>query len=205
MPADRLHFVRHAQVINPEGVIYERIPGYGITDKGHQMARAAAEMANSLNISAFYTSPLQRAKESAAPWQELYGVTPVEENRVIENWNKFAGLKIDAKTLLRRPQLIINFHDPFKPSWSEPYVEIQQRMLAAAKDAWENTDGGDVVFVSHQLPIVMLQRTAQGLSLPHYPKDRKCELSSISSFEFVDDRLVMLDYVVPWQEAGIEL
>lgn len=205
MPAQRLHFVRHAQVNNPDGVIYERIPGFGITDKGHQMAAAAAEMASKLEIAAFYCSPLQRAKESASHWERLYGVELMEEPRIIENWNKFRGLKINTKTLLQKPLLLAHFHDPFKPSWAEPYVEIQTRMLAAAKQAWDETDGGDVVFVSHQLPIVMLQRTAQGMSLPHYPKDRKCELSSISSFEFVAEQLTMLDYVVPWQEAGIEL
>ena len=78
-------------------------------------------------------------------------------------------------------------------------------MLEAAKELWETTESGDVVIVSHQLPIVMLQRTAQELALAHDPRKRECELSSISSFEFVDGELKMIDYSVPWMDAGVKL
>jgi broad specificity phosphatase PhoE len=44
-------------------------------------------------------------------------------------------------------------------------------------------DGGDVVIVSHQLPIWMVHRRVAGKSLSHDPRRRRCALSSITTFE----------------------
>ena len=205
MTATRLHFVRHGQVFNPEGVIYERIEGFGLSDKGWRIATLAAERASELDISRVVSSPLQRARESVKPWIDHTGLELEVEPRVIENWNKLRGLKPGIRTLVKKPWLFRHFHNPSKPSWSEPYQEIQARMLEAAKQLWETTESGEVVIVSHQLPIVMLQRTAQDLPLAHDPRKRECELSSISSFEFVDGELKMTDYSVPWVDAGVTL
>jgi len=43
MPASRLHLVRHGEVFNPQGVLYERIEGFELSDLGHEMAEAAAK------------------------------------------------------------------------------------------------------------------------------------------------------------------
>ena len=42
MPADLVHLVRHGEVDNPGGVLYGRIPGFGLSELGHRMAEAAA-------------------------------------------------------------------------------------------------------------------------------------------------------------------
>ena len=43
MPASRLHIVRHGEVFNPRGVLYERIEGFELSEPGHEMAAAAAQ------------------------------------------------------------------------------------------------------------------------------------------------------------------
>ena len=43
MPADQIHLVRHGEVFNPQGVLYGRLPGYGLSDLGRRMAQAAAD------------------------------------------------------------------------------------------------------------------------------------------------------------------
>ena len=41
-----VHLLRHGEVYNPEGVLYGRLPGYVLSDLGHEMAqRAAAALA----------------------------------------------------------------------------------------------------------------------------------------------------------------
>ena len=42
MPAEQIHLVRHGEVFNPQGVLYGRLPGYGLSDLGRAMAEAAA-------------------------------------------------------------------------------------------------------------------------------------------------------------------
>src|SRR5690625_4073247 len=96
MPAARLHLVRHGEVHNPERLLYERIPGYGLSDAGRKMARAAAEHVRSEGraVSRLISSPLQRARESAEPFAELFELTPEPDERVIEPWNAFAGKRM---------------------------------------------------------------------------------------------------------------
>lgn len=203
MPASRLHLVRHGEVFNPNGVLYERIEGFGLSDLGHQMAKAAADQLakENRNVTKLFASPLQRTKESARPIENQFGLQLSEEPRVIEPWNRFAGLRVGPRALLVRPSIALNLYNPLQPSWGEPYKKIAARMQAAALDAWNATESGDVVIVSHQLPIWMLYRSTQGLYLPHNPRDRRCSLSSITSFEVVDGKLVEVDY----REPGIEL
>jgi broad specificity phosphatase PhoE len=204
MPASRLHLVRHGEVFNPKGVLYERLEGFELSDLGHEMAAAAAkELANQgRRVSRLLASPLTRTQQSAVPIAKEFGLQVETEPRVIEPWNKFRGLKLGASALIRRPSLILNLHNPTRPSWGEPFVEIAERMKQAAFDIWHDTDQGDVVIVSHQLPIWMLYRSSQGLKLPHDPRDRRCSLSSITSFELVDGELREVGYLEPGLELG---
>ncbi len=202
MPASRLHLVRHGEVFNPGGVLYERIEGFGLSDLGHQMAQAAARQLKSegVEISKLVVSPLQRTRESAKPISEIYGIEPVIDDRVIEPWNLFKGLRVGPRALLKRPSILLNLYNPSKPSWGEPFVEIADRMNSAALEHWSDVESGDVVIVSHQLPIWMVYRSANGLKLPHDPRDRRCSLSSITSFEVIDGKLREVAY----REPGIE-
>jgi broad specificity phosphatase PhoE len=199
MPASLLHLVRHGEVYNPGGVLYERIDGFGLSDLGHQMARAAAEQLKSegVQISKLIASPLQRARESVRPIEELFGVEAQLDERVIEPWNLFRGLKLGPRALLKRPSILLNLYNPSKPSWGEPFTDIASRMNAAALSHHQSVEGGDVVIVSHQLPIWMVYRSSQGLKLPHDPRERRCTLSSITTFEVSDGKLREVDYREP--------
>lgn len=203
MPASRLHFVRHGEVFNPKGLLYERLDGFPLSDRGHQMAAAAAEELKSMGIAPkrLFVSPLERTRQSAAPVAKEFGLELEIEERIIEPWNKLKGYPMGAKALVANPGLAIHLYNPGRPSWGEPYREIADRMTEAALDAWENTSEGDVVFVSHQLPIWMTYRSAMGLRLPHNPQSRRCSLSSITSFEVDSGRLLPVDY----REPGMRL
>jgi len=203
MPASRLHFVRHGEVFNPKGLLYERLDGFPLSDRGHQMAAAAAEELKSMGIAPkrLFVSPLERTRQSAAPVAKEFGLELEIEERIIEPWNKLKGYPMGAKALVANPGLAIHLYNPGRPSWGEPYREIADRMTEAALDAWESTPEGDVVFVSHQLPIWMTYRSAMGLRLPHNPQTRRCSLSSITSFEVDSGRLLPVDY----REPGMRL
>jgi broad specificity phosphatase PhoE len=203
MPASRLHLVRHGEVFNPEGVLYERIDGFELSETGHRMATAAASelSASGRQVARLLASPLLRTQQSAAPIAQAFGLKIETEPRVIEPWNKFKGLKLGPKALLKRPSLALNLYNPSRPSWGEPFAQIANRMIDATLEAWQETPEGDVVIVSHQLPIWMLYRSSQGLRLPHDPRQRRCSLSSITSFEVIGGRLQEVSY----SEPGLEL
>ena len=185
MPAERLHLVRHGEVFNPQHVLYERIPGYGLSEAGREMTRAAARHVADRPVTRLVSSPLQRTQESSEPFTELFGLTPVLDERVIEPWNAFAGKRMKRAVLSPANwRLLVN---PAKPSWGEPFTEIAARMLEGMNAAWDETESGDVVIVSHQAPIWIAHLAIAGEKLSHSPTTRRCALSSVTSFVRRDD------------------
>ncbi|MDQ0894568.1 broad specificity phosphatase PhoE/thiol-disulfide isomerase/thioredoxin [Agromyces ramosus] len=186
MPADQIHLVRHGEVFNPQGVLYGRLPGYGLSDLGRRMAQAAADdlLARDRHVRSLVVSPLQRTRQSAEPVAAAFGLDAVLDDRVIEPENRFEGKRMRGRAGalrdLRNWPLLVN---PWEPSWGEPFRSISARMLRAITEAWQSTDDGDVVIVSHQLPIWMVHRSVGGLSLSHDPRRRRCALSSITTLE----------------------
>ncbi|MRG59632.1 histidine phosphatase family protein [Agromyces sp. CFH 90414] len=206
MPAEQIHLVRHGEVFNPQGVLYGRLEGYGLSDLGRRMAQAAADdlIARDRRVSALVSSPLQRTRQSAEPIAAAFGLEPVLEERIIEPENRFEGKRMTgpdgALRSIRNWGLLVN---PWEPSWGEPFRSIAARMVAAIEDAWQAADGGDLVLVSHQLPIWMVHRQVARKSLAHDPRRRRCALSSITTFErrpvgeFGAGRLVEVGYRDP--------
>jgi len=202
VPADRLHLVRHGEVHNPGRVLYGRLPNFRLSTEGRAMARSAADHVRALGrpVSALYASPLQRTRESAAPFAELFEIAPVIDERVIEPTNVFEGKRMSRAVL--NPLNWRHLVRPEIPSWGEPYTQIVARMDAAMTEAWDDTDAGDVVIVSHQLPIWVTHLSVAGEPLRHNPRKRRCALSSVTSFERVGDRWREVDYAEPASTAG---
>jgi broad specificity phosphatase PhoE len=187
--ASQIHLVRHGEVFNPERVLYGRLPGFGLSDLGVQMARAAAAelVDRGRPVVRVVSSPLQRTLESAEPISAAFDV-PIEiDERVIEPTNRFEGRRMRGPGGALRdahswPVLV----NPLRPSWGEAFTSISDRMHAAIDDAYRSvgdgdTDGGDVVIVSHQLPIWMVHRSLARLPFAHDPRRRRCDLSSITT------------------------
>ena len=200
--------MRHGEVFNPDHILYGRLDGYHLSELGQKMADAAAESMTDRPITALYASPLLRAQESAAPWAKRFTLPITTEERIIEPTNKFEGSRgVNARMMLN-PKYWGWIYNPSLPSWGEPFAEIATRVVAAMDDAWEASDGGEVVMVSHQSPIWMATRRINGLRLPHDPRKRRCSLSSITSFEKVDGVWREVAYQDPAQDllaASVDL
>lgn len=188
--------MRHGEVENPGGVLYGRIEGFGLSARGHRMAELAAGSLAGHDIRAVVASPLQRTRESAAPWLSRFGRSLAIDERLIEPTNAFEGINM-RRDLPRRPDLWRHLVNPQKPSWGEPFLSVQARMLAAIAEHWEQADGGEIVLVSHQMPIVMVARTVAGKPLAHNPSKRRCALSSITTLERHGDAFVEVSYAEP--------
>lgn len=196
MSSATVHLLRHGQVHNPERVVYGRLPDYRLAELGQEMAEvAAAELLRrreeqGARIVHLVASPLLRTRQTAQPTAEALGLEVHPDERVIEPWNHFEGLHVDARELARPvhwPHLL----NPLQPSWGEPYRSTVARMaeavLAAGRRAVEiGGDGAEAVIVSHQLPIWLTRLSAEGRPLPHDPRRRECNLGSLTSLRFRD-------------------
>jgi broad specificity phosphatase PhoE len=202
-PADTtiVHLVRHGKVENPRGIIYGRLPGYHLSEDGRIMAKAAADFLAARDVTVLRSSPLDRALETAEPIAEQFGLEVEVDDALIESWNHFEGMCVGVGDgSLRAPRHWIYLRNPFRPSWGEPYKEVAARMLAATGDAARAARGHEAVCVSHQLPIWVSRRAAEGVRLWHDPRRRQCALGSVTSFTYHGDVLAGVTYAEPSAE-----
>ncbi|GEL45665.1 histidine phosphatase family protein [Cellulomonas hominis] len=204
MVATTIHLMRHGEVHNPTGVLYGRLPGYHLSERGQQMAeRVAAHLAGDLgaprrDVTVLVASPLQRAQETAAPLAAALDLPVTTDEGLLEAENQFQGLTFGVGDgSLRHPRhwpLLVN---PFRPSWGEPYREQVARVLGVVDRAREAARGHEAVLVSHQLPIWVTRLALEDRRLWHDPRRRQCSLASLTSLVYEDDRLVRIGYTEP--------
>jgi broad specificity phosphatase PhoE len=193
-----VHLVRHGEVDNPEGVLYGRLPGFGLSEAGRLMAKAAADYLAGRDVTVLRSSPLQRALETAEPIAAEFGLPVEVDERLIEPWNHFEGMRFGVGDgALRQPRHWIYLRNPFRPSWGEPYREVAARMLAAVRDAAIAADGHEAVCVSHQLPIWITRRAIEGRPMWHDPRRRECALGSVTTLTFTAGKVTSVSYAAP--------
>ncbi|MBD7920056.1 histidine phosphatase family protein [Cellulomonas sp. Sa3CUA2] len=204
MVATTVHLLRHGEVHNPEGLLYGRLPGYRLSERGLEMAELVARTlageqdAPRRDVVVVTASPLQRAQETAAPIAAAFGLAVGTDDRLIEAENHFQGQRFGVGDgSLRHPEHWPHLRNPFRPSWGEPYAEQVDRMLAAVDAARVAARGHEAVLVSHQLPIWVTRLALENRRLWHDPRRRQCSLASLTSLRFEDDTLVGVGYGEP--------
>lgn len=197
-----VHLVRHGKVYNPGRILYGRMPGYHLSERGRSMTEATARSFEGHDVTLLAHSPLERTAETARPIARVTGCEPEAWDDIIEAGNRFEGLRVNAwNSQLWNPVRWPLLRDPSIPSWGEPYEEIAARMLAAAKRAAKIAEGHEAILVSHELPIVMVQRSVAGQPLPHNPARRKCALASVTSLHYCDGEILDIYYSEPAQNV----
>ncbi|WP_432547345.1 histidine phosphatase family protein [Kineococcus sp. SYSU DK004] len=193
-----VHLVRHGEVFNPERVLYGRLPGYRLSERGQAMAARLGLHFSVRDVASVTASPLQRAQETAAPIARGLGLPLGTEPRIVEAGNSFQGRRIGSGPgSLRDPRVWPRLWNPLRPSWGEPYTEQVARMTAVVRDVRDAFPGRESVLVSHQLPVWLTRLRAEGRPLAHDPRRRQCALASITSLEFSGRRLVAVSYSEP--------
>ena len=195
-----VHLLRHGEVHNPEGILYGRLPGYHLSERGRAMADRVAEhlVESGHDIALVVASPLERAQETARPAAQALGLEVATDERLIEAGNQFQGLTVGVGDgALQRPEHWWKLRNPFLPSWGESYAEQAARMHAAADEARVRVEGRQALLVSHQLPIWVARLAAEGRRYVHDPRRRECALASLTSLHYVGHRLEGVTYREP--------
>lgn len=193
-----VHLLRHGEVHNPTKILYGRMPNFYLSDLGHRMAGRAATALEPRDVAAVWSSPMERARQTAAPLAESLGLDVRLDDRLIEAANVFEGKRVSiGDGALSDPRSWRYLYNPFRPSWGEPYEHVAERMRSVIADARTAARGHEIVLVSHQLPIWIARLSYEGRRLWHDPRKRQCGLASLTSLAFDDDRLVAIVYTEP--------
>src|ERR1700690_2025049 len=81
--------LRHGEVYTPGGILYGRLPGFHLSEDGRLMAKAATGFLAGRDVVLLRSSPLDRARETAAPLAAQFGLEPEIDERLIEPTNVY--------------------------------------------------------------------------------------------------------------------
>lgn len=193
-----VHLLRHGEVDNPQGLLYGRLPDYHLSALGREMAERAAQALAGRDVALVTSSPLERARETAAPVAQAHSLDVGIDDNLLEATNVFEGERVGVGDgILRMPSKWRHLWNPLRPSWGEPYVELAARMRVAIEAARQAAAGHEAVLVSHQLPIWIARLDAEQRRFLHDPRKRQCGLASLTTLTFTGDRLISVAYTEP--------
>jgi probable phosphomutase (TIGR03848 family) len=159
--------VRHALTATTGIKLMGRTRGVHLSDQGRQQADAAARRLAALpKIAALYSSPIERARETAAPLARERGlVLRIERDLSELDIGEWTG--ISMKRAHRKPEWesIQRHPSGFRFPGGESFVEMQARMTAAIGRLVAQHPGQVVVAVSHADPIKAAVAHALGTPL----------------------------------------
>src|SRR5258708_33934182 len=126
----RIFLARHASPHNPDGVFYGHLPGFGLSEAGRAEATALGRLLAPEPIRRIYTSPLQRAQETAAlAAAELPGQPSIEvrEDLIETRMGIYIQGVRRPEVLIRRPLFLIHLLRPGRLSIDEPVAAMAGR------------------------------------------------------------------------------
>ena len=191
-------FLRHGQAKNnTERILSGRTPGVPLTDKGMTQAQQTAELLEHMNISAIYSSPIQRAKHTAEIVGKHNSIDVTIDDRLIElDMGKFTNVPYD-EIFSSHGNVFMKFYDgelEIAHNGVETFADVKKRVASIVEEVIEKHPDENVVLVTHMDPIKAMLSTIVDLSPTNLfeliianaslnlfrEKDRKFSLSGIN-------------------------
>jgi probable phosphoglycerate mutase len=166
-PPTLVLLVRHGVTPTTGKVLPGRAAGLHLADDGRRQAEALAQrIARLERVAAVYTSPLERARETAAPIARARGLALLVERGLHEvDIGEWTGLSL--RRALKRPEwrLVHRYPSGFRFAGGESFAEMQTRMTTTLARLVERHRGETIVAVSHADPIKAAVAYALGTHL----------------------------------------
>jgi probable phosphoglycerate mutase len=163
-PSTVVLLVRHGQTPTTGKVLPGRAAGLHLADAGREQAqRAAARIAELPKVDAIYASPLERARETAAPIAAARSMKVRIDKGLLEcDFGDWTGAELAA--LMKKPewQTVQRAPSTFTFPNGESFTAMQTRIVSAVDRIRAAHPGGVVVCVSHADPIKALVAHAMG-------------------------------------------
>ncbi len=166
-PMTTIILVRHGLTPSTGKVLPGRSPGLHLTDAGRQQAERTAERIGELKrVDAVYTSPLERARETAAPIGTATGLRPKVDRGLLEcEFGEWTGAALPK--LMKKPewQTVQRAPSTFQFPGGESFSAMQHRIVSTLDRLRASHLGGTIVCVSHADPIKAAVAHALGTHL----------------------------------------
>ncbi len=150
-------FLRHGQAINnTQRILAGRTEGIPLTDTGIKQAEHTAELLEHMNVSAIYSSPIQRAKHTAEIVGKHNSLDVTIDDRLIElDMGKFTGMPYD-EIFNNHGNVFMKFYKgelEIAHNGVETFADVKKRVLGLVDYVIEKHPDENVVLVTHMDPI----------------------------------------------------
>jgi probable phosphoglycerate mutase len=185
--------VRHGTTGTTGKLLPGRAPGLHLADSGvRQAERAGERIAELTRVDAIYTSPLERARETAAPIGKATGIKPKVERGLLEcDFGDWTGAELPKLMKLPEWRTVQKAPSTFRFPNGESFTEMQVRMVSTLDRLRAAHPGGTVVCVSHADPIKAAMAHALGTHLDLFQRI-VISTCSISAIGFAGDGPIAL-------------
>ena len=161
-------FLRHGQAKNNiERILTGRTPGVPLTEEGINQAEKAAKFLEHMNISAIYSSPIERARHTAEIVGKHNSLDVIIDDRLIElDMGKFTGVPYD-EIFTSHGNVFMKFYNgelEIAHNGVETFSEVKKRVLGIVDHVIENHPDQNVVLVTHMDPIKAMLSTVVDLT-----------------------------------------
>jgi len=150
-------FLRHGQAENnTKKILAGRSPGVNLTEAGIQQADQAGKMLESLNISAIYSSPIDRALQTAEIVGKHCDLDIITDDRLIElDMGKFTKMPYD-EIFAKHGNVFLKFYegnDQVRENGVETFATVQKRIFDMVDFIVNKHKNENIVLVTHMDPI----------------------------------------------------
>ena len=150
-------FLRHGQAENnTKKILAGRSPGVDLTQVGIQQAKQSGKMLESLNISAIYSSPIDRALQTAEIAGNHCDLEPVTDDRLIElDMGKFTKMPYD-EIFAKHGNVFLKFYEgseEVSENGVETFAKVQKRVFDMVDFVINKHKNENIVLVTHMDPI----------------------------------------------------
>ena len=176
--------VRHGQTPTTGKVLPGRAAGLHLAEAGQQQAQRAAErIAQLTKVDAIYSSPLERARETAAPIAAARALKVQIDKGLVEcDFGDWTGAEL--KTLMKLPEwnTVQRAPSTFTFPNGESFTAMQNRIVGTIDRLRAKHPGGVVVCVSHADPIKAAVAHAMGTHIDLFQRIviSTCSVSAIA-------------------------
>lgn len=176
--------VRHGLTPTTGKILPGRAPGLHLSEEGMGQAKEVGQLLSELDqISSIYSSPLERAQETASPLGQMLSKNIEVDDLLVEcDFGEWTGK--DLTELYKLPEWVQVQKSPstFRFPNGESFTEMNARMSAFVEKVTTRHAGELVVAFSHADPIKVLLCSALGMHLDMFQRlmVNTCALSAIS-------------------------
>lgn len=168
-----LLLIRHAEnEYVKKGRLAGRLPGVHLNDKGRQQAQAVAEKLKGAPIQALYSSPMERAQETAAPIAEALELEVITREGLIEtDYGEWQNKTLKGLARLKLWRVLQNKPSLFRFPGGESFSEAQHRITQEIEAICVDHDPKHVIAcVSHADPIKLAVAYYAGMPLDSFQR-----------------------------------